>query len=88
MLRDNPALAAKALSVLSRWESVADTRSTRLRETWREIILQRRWDEAVEESERGNQLRQASPLGFVLPVQTRDDIMKRFTSARYSEHHR
>ena len=78
MLRLVPERARRALSVLDRWDKGLDGHSATLRAEWRRIIEGQLWDLAIEDSERNNQLRQASPLGFVLEPRTRDDILRRF----------
>jgi hypothetical protein len=45
---------------------------------WRCIIEGMLWHLAVEESDRGRQLRQASPLSFVLTEDQRSAIYHRF----------
>lgn len=75
MLRDNPALTQNALSTLERWRSGADPRSFPLMDEWRRILLEGDWDSALEETERGNQLRQASPLSTLLPNDVRLNII-------------
>ena len=54
-------------------------------EEWRRIIEQRLWNLAVEESDRGQQLRQASPLAFVLSEEQRAAIFDRFRRIPKSE---
>lgn len=81
MLRQNPERAERALQVLLRWESTADQHSQPLRAEWQRIIKGRLWHLAVEDSEHGKQLRQASPLGFVLEASVRDEILRRFRGA-------
>jgi hypothetical protein len=78
-LRKEPARAQRALDVLDRWETSADAHSQPLRDEWRRIIEHRLWDLALEDSDRGNQLRQASPLGFVLEPSVRSEILRRFS---------
>ena len=79
VLRLAPGRAWRALSVLDRWDESKDDHSSMLRAEWRRIIEGQLWDLAVEDSERGNQLCQASPLGFVLEPRTRHDILRRFS---------
>ena len=82
MLQEQPALAQRVLDVLDRWETVADLQSKMLRDEWRRIVLGRLWDLAIEDSERGRQLRQASPLGFVLVTSVRDAIFRTYRTRR------
>lgn len=82
VLRAQPKLAARALDVLTRWEAKGDVNTQPLWDAWRRIIEGCLWDLAVEDSERGQQLRQASPLGFVLSEPQRAEVSHRF---KYSE---
>lgn len=71
LLQQNPALVDQALTTLARWRQTADARSFPLLDEWQDILMSRAWTRAVARDERGNQLRQASPLGTVLPQETR-----------------
>jgi hypothetical protein len=71
-------MAARALEVLARWQVEGDVHTKPLWDEWRRIIEGALWELAVEDSDRGQQLRQASPLGFVLTKDQRDAILKRF----------
>lgn len=82
LLQEQPELARRALEVLDRWEAVADPHSKPLRDEWRRIVLGKLWALAIEPSERGNQLRQASPLGFVLDQSVREGISQGFQQTR------
>jgi hypothetical protein len=76
-LKMQPELARQALDVLARWER-GNVHSRPLFDEWRRIIESRGWQRAVERSDRGQQLRQASPLAFVLDKSERDAIRARF----------
>ena len=76
MLLADPMLASKALATLERWDSQVSEHSKPLRDRWVEIIKARDWSAATEESERGNQLRQASPLSCLLPNDVRLAIIE------------
>ena len=78
VLRAHPESTQRALEVLVHWETAADPTSKPLRQEWRRIIENKLWALAVEDSERGQQLRQASPLGFVLDEATRSAILERY----------
>ncbi|PPC80749.1 MAG: hypothetical protein CTY39_10995 [Hyphomicrobium sp.] len=77
MLQEAPSLAARALDALARWDKTMGVRSKPLRDRWIQIINEQDWALATEESELGNQLRQASPLAILLPNQTRFNIIRR-----------
>ncbi len=76
MLQDDPSLAAKSLAALDRWDATMGVRSKPLRDQWIRIIKEQDWALATEESELGNQLRQASPLAILLPNKVRFDIIR------------
>lgn len=79
VLNEHPERADKALQVLERWQVRGDAHCKPLWDEWKRIIEGRLWELAVEESDRGQQLRQASPLSFVLDAGVRDDIMRRWS---------
>lgn len=76
MLESDPSLTAKALAILARWDGHVCSRSKPLRDRWVQIISDQDWPTALEESERGNQLRQASPLAILLPNKVRLAIIQ------------
>lgn len=82
MVRADPSLEARALEILERWDTVAPIRSKPLRDEWKRIIAERDWKLALEESDRGQQLRQASPMTFLLPEQVRLDINQSPSTSR------
>ena len=86
MLQADPALAEKALSILKRWDGHVSGCSKTLRDRWRQIISECDWDSALEESERGNQLRQASPLAILLPNGVRLEIIRMIKKERGAAH--
>lgn len=78
VLREQPEMAVRALEVLTRWQAKGDVHTQPLWDEWRRIIESNLWELAVEDSARGQQLRQASPLGFVLTEDQRHAIFRRF----------
>lgn len=78
VLREHPEKAARALEVLTRWQAQGDVHTMPLWDEWRRIIEGGLWELAVQDNDRGQQLRQASPLGFVLTEDQRDAIFQRF----------
>lgn len=79
VLKEHPDKAARALEVLERWQEKRDAHCSPLWDEWKRIIEGRLWDIAVEESDRGQQLRQASPLCFALEPEVRDAIVRRWS---------
>lgn len=75
MLEADPSLCDKALAILARWDTHVSGRSKPLRERWVQIIGDRDWAAALDTSEVGNQLRQASPLSCLLSDRVRWAIL-------------
>ena len=86
LLKQNPRLADRALATLERWRQTADPRSYALLDQWRRILKTREWRIAVAPDERGNQLRQASPLATLLPQDRRLAIIRRVKALKQSAH--
>lgn len=80
VLRAHPEVAARALECSCAGRQGEDRQP--LWDEWHRIIEDQLWDLAVEESDRGQQLRQASPLSFVLTEDHRSAILHRFRYAR------
>ena len=78
VLRAHPEKADLALEVLTRWQAQGDIHTMPLWDEWRRIIEGQLWELAIQDNDRGQQLRQASPLGFVLSNDKRAEIMARF----------
>jgi hypothetical protein len=53
---------------------------------WKRIIEMREWRMAVAPDERGNQLRQASPLPTLLPQEKRLGIIRRVKEMKQRAH--
>ena len=78
VLTEHPERTRRVLEVLARWEASGDPHTKPLWAEWRRIVEGQLWHLAVEQSDRGQQLRQASPLGFVLDQDQRMAIFERF----------
>ncbi len=76
LILEDPSLAERAQEILSRWDRHVGVRSKPLRDEWVQIISDKNWGLALEDSERGNQLRQASPLSVLLPNKLRVEIIR------------
>jgi len=76
MLVDDPSLVTRVEEILARWMTKKESRSMALWQRWQAIIAARDWEKAVAEDDSGQQLRQASPLGFVLPESVRLEIIR------------
>ena len=80
VLEQHPEQERRVLEVLDRWEWMAGNDANPLFAEWRRIVEERLWELALEDSDRGQQLRQASPLGFALEPTVRDEIVSRWRS--------
>lgn len=86
MIRADPTLVSKAMEILDRWNEHVCASSKPLRDLWVKIIETRNWDLALEESEQGNQLRQASPLAILLPDEVRLRIIRLIKTEKDATH--
>jgi len=86
LIRDNPELVSRAQQTLERWISTGDPHTQPLWLQWRRILDLALWNEALEESERGQQLRQASPLSTLLPQETRLAIIREVKALKERGH--
>lgn len=64
------------LSTLAHWDNAAPRASKPLRDEWRCILAARDWSRALDPGPRGQQLRQASPLGKALDPALRLEIIR------------
>lgn len=85
MMERDPSLVEKALSILRRWDQQVSPCSRPLRDEWFKIINERDWAAAIEDSERGNQLRQSSPLSILLPNDVRLGIIRLIRAEKEAE---
>lgn len=86
MIKNDPSLADKALSILMGWDTHVSERSKPLRDMWVQIIKTRDWGVATEDSERGSQLRQASPMSILLPSSVRLEIIRQVRKLKDEQH--
>lgn len=86
MLISDPSIKTKAMRILARWDSQVSDHSKPLRDKWVQILSKEDWDLAIEDSERGNQLRQASPLAILLPNDVRLRIIRAVKATKESLH--
>ncbi len=76
MLRARPELATQLRSTLARWALRDDPNSKPLLEEWVRIVETADWNSALAETEKGQQLRQASPLPSILPDEVRWNVIQ------------
>lgn len=82
MILADPTLIQKALATLARWDVIVERSSKPLRDQWVEILTSQNWALALEESDLGNQLRQASPMATLLPNSVRLTIIAKVKSLK------
>jgi hypothetical protein len=75
-LARQPELRLQVLATLDHWDRVASPASGGLRDEWRRILLSGEWGPALDPGARGQQLRQASPLGKALDPALRLHIIR------------
>lgn len=86
LMRADETLIQRALDILARWDTHVSVSSKPLRDEWVRILLDRDWASALSASERGNQLRQASPLACLLPTERRRKIIRATATHRDQLH--
>lgn len=74
MIQADPTLIERAQSILERWCSIR-TIPYPLWDEWRRILREHDWEAALSVSEKGNEVRQASPLCCILPEEKRLKII-------------
>jgi transcriptional regulator with XRE-family HTH domain len=82
LMRKKPELIQQALDTLERWRSAGDSHSRFLWDEWSVILHRRAWRRAVSLTQRGKELRQASPLATILPAEVRQRVMQQVQQLR------
>jgi len=85
LLRRYPSLRGKAQETLQRWQKTGNAQSMPLWDEWARILEKRNWRRVVANTERGKQLRQASPLSTLLPEETRERVMSEVRALRHGQ---
>jgi transcriptional regulator with XRE-family HTH domain len=75
LMKKQPALIQQALDVLEGWRRSGSSHSRFLWDEWAVILHRRAWRRALAHTARSKELRQASPLTSVLPLETREHIL-------------
>lgn len=86
MVEADPSLSDRLLKILANWDTHVCSRSRPLRERWVQIVRERNWSLAIEESELANQLRQASPMAGLLPSSVRFGIIRQVRAEKEQQH--
>ena len=74
------------MSLRARTSSEAARALTPPRAEWQSILTSQNWSLALEETERGNQLRQASPMATILPNEVRPSIIRKVKALKDDGH--
>ena len=82
LMRSNPALILQAQETLERWRQSPNSHSQFLWDEWSVILHRRDWRRALSRTRRGKELRQASPLPGVLPVDVRADVLAQVSALK------
>jgi transcriptional regulator with XRE-family HTH domain len=83
LIKQNPQLVEKAKSTLAGWmNSQPTSRSMSLWRDWAAILSNSSWQKVMASTARAQQLRQASPLGAVVPDEIRRRILEQFAAHR------
>jgi hypothetical protein len=81
LLKKKPELIEQALDTLERWRSADDPHSRFLWDEWSVILHRRAWRRALSLTRRSKELRQASPLATILPVEVRQRVLEQVQQA-------
>ena len=81
LLKKKPELIQQALDTLERWRSAGDPHSRFLWDEWSVILHRRAWRRALSLTRRSKELRQASPLATILPVEVRQRVLEQVQQA-------
>lgn len=83
LIKRDPQLAEKAKSTLDGWmNSQPTSRSMSLWREWAAILSNSTWKKVLALTARAQQLRQASPLGAVVPDEVRRRVLEQFATHR------
>ncbi len=86
LMRGDETLIKQVLDRLARWDTHVSVCSKPLRDEWVRILRERDWVTALGTDERGNQLRQASPVSCVLSTERRLEIIRATATNRDQLH--
>ena len=82
LIQSDPSLAQRARATLRRWRAQGDARTLPLWDEWLRILDGSDWQKALANTQRGKQLRQASPMATLLPEATRLRILAEVKALR------
>ena len=82
LIKNDPALRARALDILDSWRTHNDLNAQPLLDEWQRILQDSDWKKALSRSQKANQLRQASPLPGLLAAEDRMQILQQVRALR------
>jgi transcriptional regulator with XRE-family HTH domain len=83
LIQRDPSLVVRARATLERWRAQGDPHTMPLWDEWVRILERADWAKALANTQRGRQLRQASPLATLLPEETRLRILAEVKALRH-----
>jgi len=86
LIGEDPGVLDRAKATLKRWLERGDERSRPLWNEWKKLLDRGDLGPAIEDSERGRQLRQSSPLATLLPPETRAGIVRQVRALKQDLH--
>ena len=84
LMKKQPELIQQALDTLERWRCAGDSHSRFLWDEWSVILHRRAWRRALSLTRRSKELRQASPLATILPVEVRQRVLEQVQQLKES----
>ncbi len=75
LVKRDDKLRLKALQTLDQWRAQPGSRSSPLWDEWSVVLHRKQWRRVLANTQRSNELRQASPLLSVLPEQVRQKVL-------------
>ena len=83
LLKKNPELVKQAEHMLAQWmEQQPTSRSLSLWREWSKILSAGAWSKVLSSTARAQQLRQASPLGAILPDELRKSVLEQVANLK------
>jgi transcriptional regulator with XRE-family HTH domain len=82
LIKQDPSLVDRARQTLHRWRARGASHSLPLWDEWERILDRGDWRRAVANTQRGRQLRQASPLPTLLPDEVRRRVLAEVRALR------
>lgn len=82
LVKRDDKLRLKALQTLENWREQPGSRSSPLWDEWSVVLHRKQWRRVLANTQRSNELRQASPMLSVLPEQVRQKVLEDIKSLK------